>query len=123
MVPQSSQRLVPRDTFVQMAQNLPHSILADQAHTIMKLTKHQSRHVNYVTQESTARDMDGCGPMDFVMRDSSALVGLGLSDLVILVHPTMIMQQALQTPVTLHLNVFAQHGTRQQVNSVVAAIF
>ena len=95
MVPQSPQRVVPRDTFVQMAQNLQHSILADQAHTIMKLTRHQSRHVNYVTQESTARDMDGCGPMDFVMRGSSALVALGPSDLEILAHPTMIMQQAL----------------------------
>ena len=98
-----------------MAQNLPPNILADQALTTMKLTRLQSRHANSVTQESTVRDMVVCGPTVFVTRGSSALVAHGQSVLEILVHPTITMQRALLTAAILNLSVFAQHGTRQQV--------
>lgn len=68
-----------------------------------------------MTQENTVRDLGVSGPTVLVMRDSSALEGHGPSVLAILVHLTTTMQQALLTAVMFHLNVFAQHGTRLQV--------
>ena len=115
MVPQSPQHPVPRDTSVQMVQNFPPSILVDQAHTTMLLTRHQSQHANCATQESTVKDLGGSGPMAFVMRGSTVQEDRGPSVREILAWLTIIMQQALLTAVILHLNVFALHGTRLQV--------
>ena len=115
MAPQLPQHLVPRDISVQMAQNLQPNILADQARTTMSLTRHQSRHANCATQESTAKDLGGSGLMVFVMRDFTVLEDRGLSVREILALPTITMQQALLTAAMLHLNVFVLHGTRPQV--------
>lgn len=115
MAPQSRQHPVPRDISVQMAQNLQPNILADQAHTTMSLIRHRSRHANCATQESTAKDLGGSGPMVFVMRDFTALEDHGLSVREILALPTIIMQQVLLTAAIFRLNVFVLHGTRPQV--------
>ena len=58
------------------------------------------------------------GRMGCVMRDSTVLVGLGRSVLVISVWPTMITQQALLIVVIDHLNAYALLGTRLQVQFV-----
>lgn len=115
MVPQSPQHPVPKGISVQIAQNLPPSILADRGLTTMSLTKPLSRRASCVTQGSTVRVLHVCGPMTSVMKASSALVDRGPSVQETLVWLIMTMQQAPLTAVTECLNVCAQHGTKLQV--------
>lgn len=115
MVPQSHQRHVLLGISVQMAQNLPHNIRANQALITTLLTRRQSRHANCVIQASTVKVLHAFGPMTCVMRAFSALADLGASVQEILVSPVTVTQQALLIAATQHLNVFVQHGTKLQV--------
>lgn len=114
-VAQSLQHRALKDISVQTAQSFPHNTLADLEHTTMSLTRRLNQLVNCVILENTVKALEEYGRMGCVMRDSTVLVGLGRSVLVILVWPTIITQQALLIVVIDHLNAYALLGTRLQV--------